>query len=63
MSPLMIESIAVAQLAEHHESMERLRVRKQARAQGRGARRPGLPAVAARGRSILARLRLRAHPA
>lgn len=39
MAPQMIESIAVAQLTEHRASVERLRLRKQARAESRLVRR------------------------
>jgi hypothetical protein len=59
MAPQMIESIAVAQLAEHRASVERLRLRKQARAESRRARR----AAATASRSVRSRLHLGAHPA
>jgi len=62
MSPLMIESIAVAQLTEHQETAARLRLRRQARAQSRGGRRAAGPTASA-GHSILSLLHLRAHPA
>jgi hypothetical protein len=59
MAPQMIESIAVAQLTEHRASVERLRLRKQARAESRRARR----AAPAASRSVRSRLHLGAHPA
>jgi hypothetical protein len=59
MSPLTIESIAVAQLAEHREFAERLRLRRQARVESRREDWNAAPTTSAT-RSILSRLRLRA---
>jgi hypothetical protein len=63
MAPQMIESIAVAQLTEHRESVAWLRLRKQARAESRLVRRQAASAASAGHHSILSRLHLRAHAA
>jgi hypothetical protein len=62
MAPQMIESIAVVQLTEHRESAERLRLRRQARAEIHRVRQPAA-SVAGTGHSIRSRLHLRTHPA
>jgi hypothetical protein len=62
MSPLTIESIAVAQLAEHRESAARLRVRREARSGRRSARRAAAPG-SSDSRSMLSRLHLRSRRA
>ena len=63
MSPLMIERIAIVQLAEHRERAARLRQVRQVRGESRRARRSSDPSVASQDRAIRSRLRLPAHPA
>jgi len=63
MSPLMIESLANAQLAEHRERAARLRQVRQVLGQSRRARRASDPSAVSKDRAIRARLRLPAHQA
>jgi hypothetical protein len=62
MAPQMIESLAISQLTEHHETAARLRRGRQARTESRRVRHLATPA-ANTGHSFRSRLHLWAHPA